>query len=332
MEKAPSTGVLLINMGGPTSLDEVEPFLYNLFSDPDIMGINRFILKPLARIIAKRRAPVAKDFYKKIGGKSPLVHITMRQGEALEKALASYASFMVFVAMRYSHPLIKDVVPEMLTIPFRKIIVLPLYPQYSITTTGSCINEFNRVWDKVGSSKVEVHRVTEWYENPLYIDAICETINTTAEKHNLNRKDVHILFSAHGIPVKFIRQGDPYIREIEKTVDLVMSRLGWGIPHIGYQSRVGPYKWVGPSVEEMLQKLGEENVKTLIVVPISFVSDHIETLYEIDVYLKEKARSYGILHFYRAPSLNTSPVFIEALKNIVIEAYLSVYQTTYMRT
>lgn len=331
MEKYPTTGVLLINLGGPDSLDSVKPFLYNLFSDPDIMGLNRILLKPLAWTLARRRAPAVKKYYSLIGGKSPIVKLTMQQGKALEKALAPHGGFMVFVAMRYSYPFIEDVVKEMLTLPFRKIIVLPLYPHYSMTTTGSSLNEFNRVWEKIGSTKIEISRVKEWYDNPLYIDALCETIQKTMELNRLDPSNTHIVYSAHGIPMKFINQGDPYAKEIERTVELIADRLEWGEFHLGYQSRVGPMKWLEPSTEEVLKQLGDRGVRNIILVPVSFVSDHIETLYEMDILLKEKAAGFGIDNFYRAPALNNSPRFIEALKDIVIETYISAYQTTYIR-
>lgn len=319
-DNAPSTAILLINLGGPDSLDSVEPFLYNLFSDSDIMGHNRFLLGPMAKFLSQRRSPVVRNYYSLIGGKSPIVGLTLRQGEALNKALSSYGSFAVFVAMRYWHPMIEEVVKEMLVFPMKKIIVLPLYPHYSITTTGSSLNEFNRLWRRIGTPEIEVSMVREWYDNPLYIDAVCHTIQKALNTHKLSIQSTHIVFSAHGIPLRFIKHGDPYARQIEKSVALISGRLGHGENyHLCYQSRVGPLKWLGPSTEEVLKDLGEKGVKDIVLVPISFVSDHLETLYEMDILYKEKAIGYGIPNFYRAPALNDSPLLIDALKEIVLK-------------
>lgn len=327
----PTTAVLLINLGGPDSLDSVEPFLYNLFSDPDIMGYNKIFsplfIKPLAKFIARKRTPQVKNYYSKIGGKSPIVELTMRQGKALEEALSDFGNIWVFVSMRYCHPTIEEAVEDMLTFPLKKIIVLPLYPHYSVTTTGSSINEFNREFNRVmrqpDAGNIEIRIIKEWYDNPLYIDAMCDTIQKTIELHKLNIRNTHIVFSAHGIPLRFIRRGDPYAKQIEKCTVLVAGKLGPAENyHLSYQSRVGPLKWLGPSTEEVLKKLGEKGVKDVVLVPVSFVSDHVETLYEMDILYKEKAKGYGISNYYRVPALNDSPLFIDALKDIVLQAYV----------
>ncbi|MDD5435450.1 MAG: ferrochelatase, partial [Nitrospira sp.] len=285
IDRTASTAVLLINLGGPDSLDAVEPFLYNLFSDPDIMGYNRFIIKPLARYISKKRSPQVKEFYKLIGGRSPILELTNQQGEALKKLLSmsKTGGYEVFVAMRYWSPMIEDVIKELLTLQLKKIIVLPLYPHYSVTTTGSTLNEFNRIWRRIGTSAIEVKVVKEWYDNPLYINAMSEMIKNALEVNGLDLENCHIVFSAHGLPVRFIEKGDPYARHIERTVELISGRLGSrGNYHLCYQSRVGPLKWLGPYTEEMLKELGRKGVKNVLLVPISFVSDHLETLYEMD--------------------------------------------------
>ena len=323
----PTTAVLLINLGGPDSLDSVEPFLYNLFSDPDIMGYNKIFsplfIKPLAKFIARKRTPLVKSYYSMIGGKSPIVGLTMRQGKALEEALSSYGNIWVFVSMRYCHPTIEEAVEDMLTFPLEKIIVLPLYPHYSVTTTGSSINEFNRVMRQLGAGNVETHIIKEWYDNPTYIDAMCDTIQKTIESHKLNIRKTHIVFSAHGIPLRFIRRGDPYAKQIEKCAVLVAGKLGAAENyHLSYQSRVGLLKWLGPSTEEVLKGLGEKGAKDVVLVPVSFVSDHVETLYEMDILYREKAKGYGISNFYRVPALNDSPLLIDALKDIVLQAYI----------
>lgn len=320
-DHALSTAILLINLGGPDSLNSVEPFLYNLFSDPDIMGYNPILLKPLARFLSRKRAPLVREYYSLIGGKSPILELTLRQGEALKKALSSHGNFKVFIAMRYWHPLIEDVVKDMLLSHLRKIIVFPLYPHYSVTTTGSSINEFNHVWRRVGAPKIEVNIVREWYDNPLYIDAMCDTIRKTLESCMLDIQSTHVVFSAHGIPLKFIKRGDPYDRELKRGVELISARLGHGGNYrLCFQSRVGRLEWLGPSTEEVLKELGEKGVKDVVLVPVSFVSDHLETLYEMDILYREKAQEYGISNFYRVSALNDSPLFIEALKDIVLQA------------
>ncbi len=317
----PSTAILLINLGGPDSLDSVEPFLHNLFSDPDIMGYNRFLLGPMAKFLSQKRGPAVRKYYSLIGGKSPILGLTLRQGEALQEALSPCGRFAVFVAMRYWHPMIEDVVKKMLVFPLKRIIVLPLYPHYSVTTTGSSLKEFNRVWRQIGAPEIEVNIVREWYDNPFYIDSMRDTVQKTLESHKLNIKNTSIVFSAHGIPLRFIKKGDPYARQIEKSVALISERLDpGGNYHLCYQSRVGPLKWLGPSTEEVLKELGEKGIKDIVLVPISFVSDHLETLYEMDILYKEKAIGYGISDCYRAPALNDSPLLIEALKDIVLQA------------
>lgn len=315
-----STAILLINLGGPDSLDAVEPFLYNLFSDPDIMGYNRFILKPLAKFISRKRTPVVRGYYSLIGGKSPILELTVRQGEALEKALSSYGRYQVFISMRYWRPLIGKTVQKLLTIAPQEIIVLPLYPHYSVTTTGSSLNEFDRAWRKSGFREIKVSKVKEWYDHPSYIGAMCDSIEKALDSFKLDIKSAHIVFSAHGIPLKFIEQGDPYAEQIERSVALIKERLGpGGNYHLSYQSRVGPLKWLGPSTEEVLKELGEKKIKDVVLVPISFVSDHLETLYEMDILYREKAHEYGIPNFYRVPALNDHPLLIEALKEIVLQ-------------
>lgn len=320
-DRTASTAVLLINLGGPDSLNAVEPFLYNLFSDPDIMGYNRFILKPLARFISKKRSPQVREYYKLIGGRSPILDLTNQQADALKIGLSKTGRYEVFVAMRYWRPMIEDVVKEMLTLPLKKIIVLPLYPHYSVTTTGSSLNEFNRIWRRFGTTAIEVSVVKEWYKNLHYIDAMGEMIKEAMKSNGLDFKNCHIVFSAHGLPVKFIEKGDPYAKQIEETVTLISDRLSReGNYHLCYQSRVGPLKWLGPYTEEMLKELGEAGAENVLLVPISFVSDHLETLYEMDILYKEAALRHGIKHYYRAPALNNSPLLIEALKDIVVQA------------
>lgn len=319
MAKHEKCAVILMNMGGPDSLDSVEPFLYNLFMDPDIIEIPAGILlrRFIAGIISRRRAVKVREYYKKIGGKSPLTEITLEQARALEKSLKDEGDFSVHVAMRYWHPFTAEALENVLKVNPSRLILLPLYPQYSATTTGSSLNEFQRAWSRTGRNGTEIRIVRNWYDNDRYIDAWAEKITEALE--NFRRATPYLIFSAHGIPEKRIRQGDPYKGQTEETVRLILNKLDWsGEWGISYQSRVGPVKWLEPSTEASLEKLGKAGIKNLLMVPISFVSDHSETLYEMDIQYRSFAGKVGIENFHRAASLNSSRSFIAALKDIVL--------------
>lgn len=335
------TAVILLNMGGPDSLQAVKPFLSNLFSDRDIIKLGPSCLqKPLASLIIKMKLKKTLAAYQLIGGKSPLPEITFQQAIALEAALnmetSSASAFKVFVAMRYWHPLTEDTVTEINRSGIKKIIIIPLYPQYSRATTGSSIkkllHEFAYITNNKISSPKEYQRafsvqappyvlnfIASWYDHPLYIEALIEKINKAMEAFiSVGKKSkygVPVLFSAHSLPQKFIDEGDPYAREIKETIDQILKRINidW---HLSYQSKSGPVKWLEPSTEDMITRLAKKGVKNLLVVPISFVSDHIETLYEIDILYKDMARKLG-MNLQRVESLNTSPKFIEALADMV---------------
>ncbi|HTG80402.1 MAG TPA: ferrochelatase [Geobacteraceae bacterium] len=311
------TAVLLLQMGGPDSLDAVEPFLRNLFSDRDIIRIGPAFLQPLiARIIARRRAPKVEGYYRKIGGKSPLRELTEAQAAALEERLG--AGFRCFVAMRYWHPTTVEALAAIKKEGISRIVALSLYPHYSRATTGSSVNELKRVLAEAGT-QFEVSYVDRFYDHPLYIRALAERIGegiaTFAE-----RDTVELVFSAHSLPRSFIDQGDPYLSHIEETVRLVMERLGEVDYHLAFQSRAGPVKWLEPSTEEMIRHLAAHGCRNMLMVPLSFVSDHIETLYEIDVQYGEEARALGIGTFRRSPSLNDAPLFIDCLADLVLKA------------
>jgi len=311
------TAVLLLQMGGPDSLDAVEPFLRNLFSDRDIIRIGPAFLQPLiARIIARRRAPKVEGYYRKIGGKSPLRELTEAQAAALEERLG--AGFRCFVAMRYWHPTTVEALAAIKKEGISRIVALSLYPHYSRATTGSSVNELKRVLAEAGT-QFEVSYVDRFYDHPLYIRALAERIGegiaTFAE-----RDTVELVFSAHSLPRSFIDQGDPYLSHIEETVRLVMERLGEVDYHLAFQSRAGPVKWLEPSTEEMIRHLAAHGCRNMLMVLLSFVSDHIETLYEIDVQYGEEARALGIGTFRRSPSLNDAPLFIDCLADLVLKA------------
>jgi ferrochelatase len=316
-------GVLLLNLGGPDSLEAVRPFLFNLFSDREIIRLGPlFMQKPLAYLISTLRHKKTESYYRLIGGKSPIFEITNKQAKALEAELnktpagTGRPKVKVFIGMRYWHPLIEATVPEIYHQGIRRVIALGLYPHYSIATTGS---SFSRMKEVVSRFRMDVFTISSWHDHPLYIDALVEKIKKgTGAFHSPEggaKDDVHILFSAHSLPKKFIEEGDPYIEHIKGTINEITKRVSiqWDL---SYQSRSGPVKWLEPSTDEMIKDLAARGVKNLLVVPISFVSDHIETLYEIDILYKDMAKSLG-MRLERAESLNTSPLFISALGDIV---------------
>lgn len=321
-------GVVLFQLGGPDSLEAVEPFLFNLFSDPDIIGFPfSWLARPaLARLIASRRALKMRERYAKIGGKSPLCELTTRQAQALERELLKTLEARVFVAMRYWHPLTEEAVRQVEAHSCRELVLLPLYPQYSRTTTGSSLNEWQRKYGSVDHVPVKIIR--EFYDQPVYVDAVVEKVNEGLAKferagqgERAGTEDVHLLFSAHGVPLNVIEAGDPYQAQVEATVRLVMERGGWPNPHWAcYQSRVGPGRWLRPSLEETLHKVAAQGAEKVLVAPISFVSDHIETLWEIDVEARELAGQLGLRQFEQTPALNDSPKFIQALAELVLSA------------
>ncbi|GFE56964.1 ferrochelatase [Geobacter sp. AOG1] len=308
------TAVLLLQMGGPDSIDAVQPFLTNLFSDRDIIRIGPAFLQPLiARIIARRRAPKVEGYYEQIGGKSPIRELTDAQARALEEQLGE--EYRCFVAMRYWHPSTIEALAAIRKEGINRIIALSLYPHYSRATTGSSFNELKRVLAEAGV-QFQVSTIDRFYDHPRYIDALAEKIREGIEQfHPL--ADVEILFSAHSLPQSFIDGGDPYLAHIEETVRLVMERFGTITHHLAFQSRAGPVKWLEPSTEAMLEHLAAHGSKNLLVVPLSFVSDHIETLYEIDIQYAKEAFKLGYAKFWRSGSLNASPAFIDCLADLV---------------
>ena len=308
------TAVLLLQMGGPDSLDAVEPFLYNLFSDRDIIRIGPAFLQPfIAKFIARRRTPKVAKHYEDIGGKSPLRELTEAQARALEERLGP--EYRCFVAMRYWKPTTLEALAAIKREGIGRIVALSLYPHYSRATTGSSLNELDRVLGQSGV-KFQVRRVDRFFDHPLYIEALAEKIREGLEAfHPL--AEVEILFSAHSLPQSFIDEGDPYLGHIEETVRLVMEKFGNITHHLSFQSRAGPVKWLEPATDEMLKHLATHGVKNLLIVPLSFVSDHIETLHEIDLELANDAFKLGYAKFWRSPSLNSSPTFIGCLADLV---------------
>jgi len=313
--------VVLFQLGGPDSLETVEPFLYNLFCDPDIIDLPLAFLirKPLARFISKRRAPRVQEYYRRIGGKSPIVKITQRQARALEEALKPDLDAKVYVAMRYWHPLTDSAVDQLAAAGIRHVVLLPLYPQYSIATTGSSLHEWERSVARAGLNDLESSFVEEYCDHPMYISALVRNIGLALQRvPRAERSLVHLIFSAHGTPVKLVERGDPYQNHIIRTYKSVVAEGRFELPHVlCYQSKVGPQRWLEPSLDETVKRLAGEGATHLIVVPIAFVSDHVETLWEINIETREEAKHLGIKYFDVVPALNSSPPFIEALADIV---------------
>ncbi|MCX8076871.1 MAG: ferrochelatase [Aquificaceae bacterium] len=330
------TGVILFNMGGPDSLEAIQPFLYNLFSDHDIIRLPKPIQKPLAWLISNIRAKKTRHYYQLMGGKSPQREQTQAQADALQKALGE--DFKVVVALRYWHPLTERALKELMQYPIRRLVLLPLYPQYSRTTTGSSFNEFDRVFRRLtpkgkhftlttlkGQEKsyyypsyIPVYKVNCYYNHPTYIKAMAENMR----EHLPNWQEYFFLFTAHSLPVSIIKEGDPYQRQTEETVRLIIEHFP-GVKHtLGYQSKVGPTKWLEPFMDKLLEELIHSGVKRIAVIPVSFTCEHSETLYELDHLYGSMARQKGV-DFVRIPTLKTHPTYIQALKELTLQTISS---------
>ncbi len=312
-------GVVLFQLGGPDTLEAIEPFLFNLFSDPDIIDFPfaRIGRKPLAKLISTTRARKVQHHYAAIGGGSPIRRFTERQAQSLEVAL-NEAGFdaRCFVAMRYWHPFTAEAISQLHEAGCNEIVLLPLYPQHSSTTTGSSLNEWHRLFD----SDLPVYSIGHFYRNKLYLRAFVERIEEALARF-ATPNDVELVFSAHSVPQAVIERGDPYQEQIEETVTLLMDRGAWrNRYHLCYQSKVGASKWLQPSLHATLRKVAASGVKEVCVVPVSFVSDHVETLGEIDHEARQEAAALGIRQFEMTSGLNDSPTFIAALAGLVAGA------------
>jgi protoporphyrin/coproporphyrin ferrochelatase len=312
-------GVVLFQLGGPDTLAAIEPFLYNLFCDPDIIDFPfaRLGRKPLAKLISTTRARRVQHHYATIGGGSPIRRFTERQARALQAELENQGvDARCFVAMRYWHPFTGEAITQLEGARCDELVLLPLYPQYSSTTVGSSLNEWNRLFH----GNVPVRTVAHFYQHPMYLDAVIEKIEEALARFPVPER-AEIVFSAHSVPVSVIAKGDPYQRQIEDTVRLLMQRGGWKNRHrLCYQSKVGASKWLQPSLHRGLHDLAAENVREVCIVPVAFVSDHVETLGEIDHEAREEAYRLGITQFEMSSGLNDSPKFISALAQLVREA------------
>ena len=320
-------GIVLFQLGGPDSLEAVEPFLLNLFRDPDIipMGPLGFLRNPLAKLISLRRSiPVAVK-YGQIGRRSPIGLLTERQRRKVVQAVSPFVDAVAVTAMRYWHPLTEDAVAALRQSgSFDEIILLPLYPHFSYATTLSSLKEWRRAWGppEVGPPQ---KTISQFYNHPLYIQALVQRIGLMLRQFPDSSK-IHMIFSAHGLPMSLVEKGDPYPKQIEETVRLtnelgVQQCSGWPKTHLlCYQSRVGPAKWLQPPFTATIERLGHEGVKEMLVVPISFVTEHIETLHEINIEGRADATKFGVERFRMMPAVGDSPLFITALRDLVLEA------------
>ncbi len=312
-------GVVCFQLGGPDSLDAVAPFLYNLFCDPDIIALplGGLLRKPLARFITWRRTDHVRHAYEEIGGRSPIGLLTERQANALEHALEPLVDARVVLAMRYWHPFTQEAIAQLNNFPYDELVLLPLYPQYSLATTGSSLNEWNRCFQSDGRP---VRVVEHFFSHPKYIAALVEKIALSLT-HFDEPENVTLVFSAHGLPVSFVERGDPYQKHVEETVRLVMEEGKWANRHIlCYQSKVGRQRWLEPSLLETLKICAEGGHKRLLICPVAFVTEHIETLHEINIEAREEAERVGIERFEMVPALNDSPLFISCLADMVLRA------------
>lgn len=306
--------IVLFNLGGPDSIEAVQPFLFNLFNDPAIIGLPGFLRTPLARFISKKRAAKkAIPIYQEMGGRSPILPETEAQARALEDALKDDArEVKAFICMRYWHPMSKQVVADVKKFAPDRIILLPLYPQLSTTTTESSIHDWQRQ-----CVRQEMHVPTNtlccYPTEPHFVRAYAELIRAKYEKakqHGTPR----VLFSAHGLPEKIIKKGDPYQWQVEQTTQAIVQALGIdGLDYVNcYQSRVGPLKWIGPNTEHVIEETAK-NGTPIVLAPIAFVSEHSETLVELDIEYRELCESFGMMHYFRVPTVSTHPEFIAGL-------------------
>ncbi|MBI5164314.1 MAG: ferrochelatase [Magnetospirillum sp.] len=310
------TAVVLFNLGGPSDPDAVEPFLFNLFSDPAIIALPNPMRWLIARLVSRRRAPIAREIYAQIGGKSPLLDETRNQAQALDAALGP--DFKTIIAMRYWHPLTAEAVAEVKASGAEQIVLLPLYPQYSTTTSASSA----RAWATEAKSaglRIPTASVCCYPDQPGLIAALADGVRAgLAEAGPASR----VLFSAHGLPKRVVDKGDPYPQQVERTAAAVVAALGGQIDSVVcYQSRVGPLEWIGPSTEDELARAGRDGVP-VVVVPIAFVSEHSETLVELDIEYRHRARELGVPGYVRVPAVGCHPAFIAGLADVVRTAVM----------
>ena len=322
---AAEIGVALLNLGGPWSTEGIRPFLTELFADREIIRLSPFpFLQPLiARIIVRARIRDVIENYRLIGGRSPLLRTTVAQGAALEAELARRGvRDRVLPAMRYARPRARDCIASLRRAGARSAVAVTLYPQYSMATTGSSLHDLDRTRAAEGDGGLRwLPPIREYPDHPRFVEAMAATVRQALRRVSPRRRDgATILFSAHGLPRHFIDDGDPYVEHVERTRGAVMERLKVPNPvRLSFQSRTGPVRWLAPGTDAVVRELGDAGVKAMVVVPVSFVSDHIETLFEIEMLYGDLARRHGVEEYVRVPALNADPLFVAALADMVEE-------------
>lgn len=305
--------VVLFNLGGPDSPEAIEPFLNNLFSDPAVLTMPGLIRKPLAKFIARKRAPIAREIYAKIGGRSPIVEQTEAQARALEQALGEHET-RAFIAMRCWKPFTQDAAVAVAAFQPDHIVLLPLYPQYSTTTSGSSLTEWKRVAALAGIT-APTTTICCYPDLDGFIAAEAALVGETMAGARADLS-YRLLLSAHGLPKRVIAKGDPYQGQVERTAAAIVARLGFQDAVICYQSRVGPVEWIGPATDAEIRRAGAEG-KAVVIAPIAFVSEHSETLVELDIEYAHLAKEAGVPDYRRVPTVTTHPDFIAGLAGLV---------------
>jgi len=323
----PALAVVGMNLGGPDSLDAVEPFLDNLFRDPDVihLGWARPLQSLFARVISHRRAPLSRRAYDQIGGRSPLLAETTAQVAAVVARLASTGvAAKPYVAMACWHPFSWEAIAAVESDGLRRAVALPFYPQYSETTTGSSVKALRRAAAATarGTAGIEIAAVRSYPVAEGFVTALADTLTEAiATLPAALRAEAPVLFSAHGLPESYIRKGDPYLDEVRSTVAAVSRRLALGArAQLSFQSRVGRRRWLGPDTEDALDRLGESGATAVVVCPVAFTGEHLETLQELDIVYRQRALGRGLKHFARARTVGTHPAFIDALAGLTRDA------------
>lgn len=314
------TAIVLFNLGGPDGPAAVQPFLRNLFSDPAILRVPGPLRWFLARLISSRRAPVAREIYGRIGGGSPILANTEAQARALEATLVGLGTVKCFIAMRYWHPRADATAAAVAAWKPTRLVLLPLYPQFSTTTTASSLAEWDRVAAKAGLAALPSHRLCCYPDEPGFVAALAEGLAAPLAAARQSGRPVRLLLSAHGLPKKIVDAGDPYQWQVERTAAALTARLAQPDLEVVvcYQSRVGPLEWIGPSTESEVRRAGADRV-ALVLAPVAFVSEHSETLVELDIELRHVAEAAGVASFHRAPTVDARADFIAGLARLVRE-------------
>ena len=309
--------VILFNLGGPDKMENVEPFLFNLFNDPAIISIPSIFRYPLAKFISKKRSPIATNIYKEIGNKSPILELTQDQAKSLENNLSKKDDYKCFVVMRCWHPRAYDVIKKVREYNPEEIILLPLYPQFSAATSGSSIGEWKDLCKKE-NYQVKTKTICCYPTESNFIASHVSLIKKTLQ--HVENNNFKLIFSAHGLPESKIKKGDPYQWHVEETVKEIMSELKTeNLDYIiSYQSRVGPMKWIGPPTDVEIIKYSKEK-KGIVIVPVAFVSEHSETLVELDIEYKKLAEKNGCTFYKRVPALGIEENFIKGLTELVLQ-------------